>query len=315
MLYAGFTIEGSGDLRLYRPRMRKVISSDHDFITACKLGNVPIIRQHLVEDTAHVEDVTPDDLSPLFYAIDGGHEHAVEELLARGADSNQTFGKNGSSPLAWALYKRNEVMVRTLLRYGANIHHIARNGWSVLFYLWIDEKTIQPSCLMFLRMLQTADPDDLALVEQQLVGDDGYSLLNRAACSGTAEEVNFLVQKGADLSWKDEFDWGAPFDAVFGDKLENLQTLVQYYPNFLELRDVRGWTLLHVAAEFGYEDIVRYLLHQGADWQARSWKTNGHVTKDLIGVACTPAEAARSQSREREQRFLKIVEEILGMVC
>lgn len=311
MVRLGASTEANGDLRLYRPRLCNVVSEDSDLMVACKLGDLSTIRFLLSNRMASPHDVTKNDNSPLSFAIDGGHEHAVQELLTFGADANQSFEPKQISPLAWALRKRNSFMVRLLMYHGACLHHISRKGWSLLFYLWTTETDLKPSCLEFLQILCTADSELFTSLRSYEVDDDGWVLFNRAACAGTPDELDFLIEHGADVYFKNEYDWNALFDAVFGGKLGNVQKLIPYFPDFLELRDIRGWTLLHVAAEEGHDDIVRYLLSQGADWQAKSWPSYTEVHETLRGIPCTPLEAARAWNEDHARRFANIVEEML----
>lgn len=277
------------------------------------MGDLSVVRYLLSNRTASPHDVTQDDLSPLFFAINGGHEHIVQELLTYGADANQNFGSYQSSPLAWALQKRNLSIVRLLMQQGGYLRYVSTSGWSVLFYLWTDETDPQPSCLEFLQVLQTADPELFTSLSSHEVTNNSWVLFNRVACTGTPDELDFLIENGADPYFENEFGWNAIFDAVYGGKLRNVQRLAEYFPDFPALRDTRGWTLLHVAAEEGHDDIVRYLLFHGADWQATSWPSCTETGGTVSGITYTPIEAARAQSGEGyAQRFMKIVEQILG---
>lgn len=85
--------------------------------------------------------------------------------------------------------------------------------------------------------------------------------------------------------------------------------LTPYFPNFVEMRDVRGWTLLHVAAAVGHTNVVRYLLQQGADPYAKSWPSYRLVHENIKGLVCTPADVARIESAEYEHQFLQVMEE------
>lgn len=277
MLYFGVTLQATGDLIVHRPQYRNIVADDSPLMVAASSGDVPTIRIVLSNRQAGVNDVTTDDRSALFFAINNGHSSAVEELLRAGADPNQAFETKQTSPLAWALFKRNQRMVRTMLRHGADPQFVSRRGWSVLFYLWIDEKTLQPSCNDFFQILSAIDEDFLKLGDYSLVDEDGWSLLSRAACAGTSQEIEFMIRCGADVYWKNEYDWSAIFEAIYGNKLDIVEMLLQYDRKLLQSRDVRGWTLLHVAVGHEHEEIVKYLLLQGFNSETRSWPTNAHV--------------------------------------
>jgi len=315
MLYLGLRTEISGDLRLFRPRLRHIVPDDSPFLEACRQGDIYMIRTLLATKRASCREVTRDNLSPLFFAIQGGNEHVVRELLTHGADVDETFGENQTLPLSWALHKRNEEMIRMLVDSGSCLQHISRLGWSLMYYLWIDESKVQPSCLQLLRLLQTADPILFRQSYQDLVDREGFSIMNRVACMGTPDEIEFLIGNGADLYSKTDWDWNPLFHAVFDGRYGNLQKLIPYYSDWPEHRDMRGWTLLHLAAAEGHDSIVRYLLRLGADWQAKSWPSCTWVNEELRGVRCTPAQVARSESVEKEEQFLKAVKETCGVEC
>lgn len=145
--------------------------------------------------------------------------------------------------------------------------------------------------------------------EDTLVDDRSWNLLSRVACTGTADEVEFLIKNGADVHWKNEYGWNALFESVYGGKLDVLLLLSRYLPEWLSYRDVRGYTALHVAAEEGHVHIIKHLISQGANWQVRSFPVESLTSSDIT-PGITPAEAARNECPLRERRFLELVEEM-----
>lgn len=309
-LIFGYCYEAQGDLRLYRPRLKFIVSPESDLFKACELGDISSLRSLMCRAAARPNDVTDTNHSALYFAIDNNHEQIVEELLLNGADVNQYVGENGTSPLAWALCKRNSRIVRSLIRHGAELDAINNDGWSLLQYLWDNKGEQQASCVDFLQLLQTSDPDITEFIRQTHVDADGFSLLSRVACLGTSDDMNFLLKQGADVYWKSEFDWNALFEAAHYGNMDIVQTLLPYFPDFREMRDVRGWTLLHATAEEGLHEMTRFLLQQGMDWQAQSWPYYTALPGCLIGRACTPADAARAEAKERETAYLNTVREV-----
>ena len=59
--------------------------------------------------------------SPLADAIESGRRATALELVEEGADVNAAQG-DGTTPLQWATYKLDLVLVRTLLARGANVN-------------------------------------------------------------------------------------------------------------------------------------------------------------------------------------------------
>ena len=311
MLSFGMMMETSGDLCLFRPRLQNIVPEDSEFVTSIRLGDVGTIRRLLHARKAGLNCVTPNNRSALFVAIDNEQVVALEELLRQGADCNQSFGIDGTSPLAWAMYKRNSRMVRTLLNYGADTQFMSRRGWSLMFYLWIDQNNPQPSCIAFFKILQAQDDDLMRLAEYSLVDEDGWSLLSRAASSGNRWEIEYLTRCGANIYWKNLYDWNAIFEAVFGNKLDNVEYLVECDRSLLHSKDVRGWTLLHIAAECGYTNMVQYLLEQGLDPGAESLPYQANVSDTLRGRKCTSADVAFAEDIAYGKRFCEILEQVI----
>lgn len=238
----------------------------------------------------------------------------MEALLNLGADADTTFGGSQSSLLGWALHQRNISAVRLLLYHGACLEHISDLGWSLLFCLWHDELHVKESCIDLMQILHTTDPITLRQSHQGLVDIAGYSILDRLVCMGHSDEIEFLIRDGADVYSTVGINWNVLFNATYDGRFDNLLVLVPHFPYFVQCCDFRGWTLLHVAGQEGHDDIGRFLLQNGADWQAKSWACDSieYIDEQLRGMACTPAEAARVEGYDREKRFMRIVEDVLG---
>lgn len=295
------------------PRLKILVSEDSPFLMACRRGNVLGMRSTLASNRFSWYEVAKGNLTPMYYAIESGEPEAVRFLLEQGADINETFGRYQTSPLAWALGSTNLEIARICLEYDANLLHISAKGWSPVFYLWDNLGGGSASVKDFLIMLISKPEFDLA--HQGLVDIDGCSLLNRVSAMGRPDELEILVRYRADLHvTMGPLAWNPLQTAAFYGTLGNLQTLLPYYDNFdLETRDLRGWTLLHIAASAGHDDIVRFLLSNGADWQALSNPSWTHMPEELYGRSCTPLEVAGAQSQDRSHNYRQAVKEICGI--
>jgi len=299
-------------LGTHRPKWRNIVAVDSAFMCACARGDIAAMRSLVASGQASIDDVTEYNESPLQFAITNRHLHAVQWLLDNGAEVDATFGSRQTSPVGWALHQRDPDIVRLLLSRGAGLEYISGHGWSPPFFLWIDEYTIRPSCLYLLQLLYGTDTVLFEYAHRGLVDINGWSILDRAASMGTPDEVEFLLEHGVDLhSRMGELEWNPLFNAVYDGRLENLKVMLPYYPGFVvKGRDLRGWTLLHLAAAEGHDHIVRHLLQLGADWQAKTWPSFTHIQEELYGRYCTPAELARAETEERCHQFRLAVEDI-----
>lgn len=108
-------------------------------------GDVDRMR-NLLDQGADMQARDQIDLSALDYACGAmpsfagnakGSPEAVQLLLDRGADINAA-GKQGRSPLMYAVRTRNLRLVKLLITHGADVRRISRDGHSALFYAHLD---------------------------------------------------------------------------------------------------------------------------------------------------------------------------------
>ena len=113
---------------------RVVRRETNSLIEAAQEGNLERVRR-LVSD-AHAPDVNelgPDDRTPLIFAASFGDPAIVQELVQAGAlvDFQDNFGW---SPLHWAADTGHTSVVRQLIVDGANVNTRDTEGWSPLHW-------------------------------------------------------------------------------------------------------------------------------------------------------------------------------------
>lgn len=140
---------------------------------------------------------------------------------------------------------------------------------------------------------------------------EGWTVLQRVAAFGQPEEVAALIKHGADLlQIALPLCWNALHHAVFYGNYPTFHLLTPHYDKtMVSMTDKRGWTLLHIAASAGHDHIVRRLLKMGADPYARSTPFFSHMPEELYGRRCTPQEVAAAQNQEKQQQYLKALED------
>ena len=154
--------------------------------------------------------------------------------------------------------------------------------------------------LEFVNLLDRFGPQDLHVADKE-----GWTALHRVAAYATPSEVMRLIELGADPEQVAlPLRWSAVHHAVFYGNYATFRVLFQYYEDIASMTDERGWTLLHIAASAGHDDIVRHLLRLGADPIARSKPFGSHMPEILYQRKCTPQEVAAAQSFERERQYL-----------
>lgn len=211
-----------------------------------------------------------------------------------------TFGQVQTTPLQWAVWKRQLDIVRLLLNRGASQDHITTRGWNTTFFCW---PRLQPRERPELDLLYVLAADSYQYLD--VADTEGLTVLHRVSAFGLTEEVTALMNLGGDPEVVAlPLRWNAIHHAVFYGNYPVFKTLLPYYTNLLTMTDLRGWTLLHIAASAGHDQIVRHLLRLGSDPNARSKPFMSHMPESLFGRACTPQEVAAAQIPERERQYL-----------
>jgi ankyrin repeat protein len=240
-------------------------------------------------------------LTPLIYATRANDLESVKELLAAGADINQTSGY-GWSPLLVATQNRYYKLGAYLLEHGANPNLANKGGW-VPLYLATDNRNIENGDypvrkgdmdhLEFIQLLLDKGADVNARVKDstetrtvftnQWLDENGATAFLRASQSGDVELMKLLLAKGADpkiatvlgvtalqvaagIGWVEgiTYEWSpkATFEAV--------KLLIELGLDVNAQADT-GRTALHGAAHKGRTDVIQILADSGARLDVRDY--------------------------------------------
>ena len=101
---------------------------------AALFGRVDRLRELLEDDSARVDEFSPDGFSPLHLAVFGGHEPAVRLLIERGADLEAVSTSSIAQvrPLGTAANFGRVELARLLLEAGADPDGTAPDGTTAL---------------------------------------------------------------------------------------------------------------------------------------------------------------------------------------
>jgi ankyrin repeat protein len=238
--------------------------------------------------------VAPAGLTPLLFAVRGGHVAATEALLDAGANVNDTVG-DGTSALVLAVMNAQYDVAAALLKRGAN-PNADTQGWTALHQLvW----TRRPNLMRPTPFpLPTGKVTDLELVKllvaaganpnarQKAEPNDGNrNVLNRlgatpfllAAKAADVDMMRTLAANGADPLLKTD-EGATPLMAAAGVGIwrvgENVGTneealeavkLAWELGNDVNAIDANGDTALHGAVHRGANGIVEFLMAKGAN--------------------------------------------------
>eukprot|EP00930_Biecheleria_cincta_P017088 TRINITY_DN13685_c0_g1_i1.p1 TRINITY_DN13685_c0_g1~~TRINITY_DN13685_c0_g1_i1.p1 ORF type:complete len:969 (+),score=168.39 TRINITY_DN13685_c0_g1_i1:84-2990(+) len=198
----------------------------------------------------------------LLTSAQAGNLKAAHEAIQAGAAVN-VKDYDGSSPLHWAASRRDEPMVRLLVRKGADTQFDpgASSGWMQSSVLRLKTVIIQETLRDVVKanrlLLASAKEGDCLGISQAL---------EHGACVEASED-----DRRSPLSWSAGFN---SWDGVV--------ELMKAEANLLS-RDVLGWTPLHWAAQNNSCEAASALHHQGADVLTRTFEGD---TAQHIAAKC-----------------------------
>ncbi|KAE8444702.1 hypothetical protein EG329_014360 [Mollisiaceae sp. DMI_Dod_QoI] len=282
--------------------VKNVVPEDSKIMTACKTGDIVSVKGLFRTRQASPHDVTPQNSSPLRYAIEHGSTDLVQVLLASGADVNAPFGQFMTSPLEWAFASRKIDVARLFIARGARVDHISAKGWTPAFnlfgYKWIHET--DGSCVEYLELLSAA-----TFSEFDIQDIDGWSAMHRAAAFGTAEDIAALMKRGSSFRLPTLLNWMPIRCSVRFENADTFLELVKHLqPSFVDEQDVRGWTLLHEAASMGSSRMLNLILRHGADPHIVSKATSYVVPEGLENRTVTAVDVAKNKGDDAYKIFI-----------
>ena len=187
---------------------------------------------------ADVNQTQPDGTTPLHWATYQVDRELVEALIKKGARAD-VVNRYGASPLAEAIKVANVPLVELLLEAGANANVANEDGQTALMLAARTGNVALAEALV----REGADVNRRERMRDQ-------SAVMWAAAQNHPDMVKFLVSKGADLSIRaDATDWGSQITT---------EPRVMYRP-------AGGLTPLLYAARAGCLDCVKTMIAAGAD--------------------------------------------------
>ena len=150
----------------------------------------------------------------------------------------------GNAPLQYAIFRRNESIVKILVEHGADIHLEDENGKSPLelaLQLKLDN-------IYKILIIHGADKNEL------------YDLMHEAVSDGDVEIFELLINEQTDLNHKNSSGKTMLYTASKEDYESIVQILLTKGADPNVVRDNPLDTPLHIASYFGHSDIVQLLL-------------------------------------------------------
>ncbi len=256
---------GISNVRKYRPLHIAVIKGD--------LGTA----KYLLEQEATIDAEIDDNITAFWLAVMAGSTSMMRFLANQGCDINQE-DRTSSTPLHYCSREGKRKAVQCLLELGADIHaqELKLNLDTPLGVAAQKGKT------SICQMLTEKGSD----INYQNVS--GCTPLHMAAMEGHEAVVKYLLDNGADVDRTEGSGNTALLCAVHRCHPKVWRLLHKTGGSDINHTTSSGETALHIAANFGNLQLIRYLLEHNADVlkQDRDGNTALGLAAKNAGRAC-----------------------------
>ena len=193
-------------------------------------------------------------------AIVGGDISKVEKLIGEGVSVNMP-GKEGKTPLRWAVDAGHEEIVELLIRNGANVNTPDDYGNTPLHITGTKPQADTAKYLDIAGILIANGADVNAKARSN------RTPLHFCAKYGNKDIVELLIASGANIDVKDDF---GKTPLLFAECIHKgvSEALINNGAD-VTAKDKYGQTPLHLAANWGHVDIVKLFLDKEAEVNAK----------------------------------------------
>lgn len=217
------------------------------------------IKNHLELNPSEIDSVEElFNCTALHYAVFHNRSDIVNVLCEKGADLN-IQNKHGLSPVLCAADKNFTSIVRTLVKFGANIRVTDNQGFSLL------HKAVLSSNLDLVQfLLSSTTAEGELLLDINATSDEGFTPLHQAALHGSNKIIKLLLANGASVEVVSR-QKATPLHLACTKDHVRAAVLLLEKGAFVDAQDRSQRTPLHYACLFGHAKIVRLLLDYYAD--------------------------------------------------
>ncbi|XP_076315881.1 transient receptor potential cation channel subfamily A member 1-like [Tachypleus tridentatus] len=271
---------------------------------ACAEGATEVVRLMF---TAKPEDkmlvlCTKDaqQMTPLHYAAIFNHEDLVEYLVKEGADM-KAIGKEGRSVLLNAAARGAWKAMTKLLEMGANIHHKDMLSRNLLHHLVLYCGSMEDFFIFY----QDYRTELAKLVNEKDVF--GCTPTHYASKERKLEIIKILFEFGAQINVNNnKLQSPLHLAAMFG-QYHIICYMLQTTKGYIVINDSdsKGMTPLHIASQHGHTHVVKLLLSQGAlinyDYKGRTafhYAAQNGFTNTMDKIFCVHSHVLNQTDRE-----------------
>jgi len=245
---------------------------------AATRGDLALARTLLYRG-ADVKAKAKNGWSPLLAAASNGHTEVVKLLLDKGADPNAK-GADGSTALIFAANYGHAEVVRVLLDKGVAVNIRNSGGATALLEA---AANMHSEVVKLLR----AHGAEMTLTSAAMLGDrdevqrlieagadlnamegEGWTALRGSACQGHIEVVRLLLDKGAQIISRNTSKERSAGNTAHSRKRSAVAELDLEKGPLVVINDTDGLTALQRAAQAGHVNVVTLLLTKAAQVNA-----------------------------------------------
>lgn len=260
-------------------------------VQSARLGNLRQVAT-AIDRGAEVDATDAQGTTALMFAAQRGFTEIVDLLLARGADVNLHRRQFGTTALMFAAAANQVAVVRQLLEQQVDLNATNEDGSTALMGATLAGAT------EIVELLIAAGADVLA------IDRDEDNALNIAIARNHSQIVGKLIAAGADIHYRRR-DGKTPILTITDPGVKILNLLLAAGANPQDV-DSEGDSLLLMAAEQGYVDLIKPLIQAGASLNLQNndgWTPliaataagNLDIVKTLLAAGADPNLCSQQQ--------------------
>lgn len=238
---------------------------------AAETGDIEKIEALLAKDPSSIDKKDSYGMTPLHWAVDKKHTHAVEILIAKGANIDAR-DKNGDTPLDYAINKEDSSMATMLLLAGAKVSGKEDEVKEMLKKISPLHRAVRDENLGNVKTFLEKYPDQVNARDET-----GRTPLYWAAREDNIEICEILLSHGADVNAATPDGWTPLHTAVYNKNPRIVVLLIEKGAD-VNVKNSDSETPLHWAARRGEKALIEPLIAKGAALDARD--NNGKTPLD-----------------------------------
>lgn len=215
-------------------------------------GDLNVLKRY-IESGGSINIKFENNKTPLFFAIENGHDEIADYLIENGANIKLTLDPNKQTPLHFAARFGRTNIIKKLLQKDVDVNAKDFAARTPIFYAILRGHKEAAELLIE----KGADTN--------LKDSDGDNLIVIAGTNFHTEFIPFLKSKGITYTI---------FEAAAIGNLDDIKTMLKEDPKLINAQDELQNTPLQCAAVKGQMETVEYLLNNGADINTKNkWGT------------------------------------------